>query len=105
MIRSDLTLSKRVGSNPDVERLSRCVDIDRRLRGPRDRDVSSAAESRFDLHNRAANVDPVEQFAGPWHGDGGQYAQNADRDGELDDGERASHQCLSFRRVNWLDSI
>jgi len=105
MIRSDLTLSKRVGSNTDVERPSRGVDIDRRLRGPRDRYVSSAAESRFDLHDRAANVDPVEQFAGPWHGDGGQYAQNADRDSELDDCERVSHQCPSFRRVNLLNSI
>src|SRR5450759_1395953 len=51
MIRSDLTLSKRVGSNTDVERPSRGVDIDRRLRGPRDRYVSGAAESRFDLHD------------------------------------------------------
>jgi hypothetical protein len=98
VIRSNPALAKRVGSNTDVECLSGGVDIYCRLRGLRDGYVSRTAERRFDLHDRAANVDPVEQFTGPWHGDGGQYGHNADRDGELDDGERASHQFLSFRR-------
>jgi hypothetical protein len=105
VIRSDLPLSKCVDSDTDVYRLSDGVDVDRRLRGPRDRDVSSSAEKRFDLYDGAANADPVEQLAGPWRGDGGECAQDADRDDELGNRERVSHQCMSFRRANWFDSI
>jgi len=65
-----LPFSKRVDSNADVDRLIDGVDFDRRLRGPRDRDVTCAAEQRFDLQRRTANVDSVEQFAGRWDGDG-----------------------------------
>jgi len=85
-------LPKRVDSNADVDRLIDGVDIDCRLRGPSDRNVSGTAEQRFDLQHRTANVDAVEQFADRWHGDGGDHAQNADRDSELDDGERVSHR-------------
>jgi len=105
VIRSDFPPSKRVDSNAYVNRLSNGVDIDRCLSRSRDRNVPGAAESRFDLHDRSTNPDFVEQFPRPWHGDGGEYSQDADRDDELDDGESVPHQCPSFRRVNWLDSI
>jgi hypothetical protein len=95
MLRSDLTLSKRVGSYGDVDRLSDCVDLDRRLTGSGNRDVSSGGEKGLDLDHRAANPDPVEQFARQWHSDGGEYAQDTDSDCELDDGECVSYQCLS----------
>jgi hypothetical protein len=105
VVRSDFPLSKRIDSNAYVDRLTNGVDIDRCLSGSRDRQVPGTAESRFDLHDRSTNADLVEQFTSPWHGDGGKYAQDADCDDELDDCESVPHQCLSFRRVNWLDSI
>jgi len=105
VIGSDLSPSNRVESNTDADDLGDSVDIDRRLRGSGDRNVSSPAKKRFDLHDRPANANSVEQIARPWHGDGGEHAQDADRDGELYDRERVSHRCLSFRQVSWLDSI
>jgi hypothetical protein len=105
MLGSDLTLSKRVDSYSDTDRLSDRIDLDRRLGGPGNRNVSSGGEKGLDLDNCTANPDSVEQFAGQWHSDGGEYAQDADSDRELDDGECVSLQCLSFRRVSWLDSI
>jgi hypothetical protein len=105
MVCSDRTLSKRVGSYGDVDRLSRSVDLDRRLAGFSNRNVSGSGEERLNLYHRTPNPHSVEQFACQWHGDGGEYAQDADSDGELDDGECVSYQFLSFRRVSWLDSI
>src|SRR5882757_3181931 len=105
MLWSDPTLSKCVDSYGYVDRLSHGVYFDRRLAGPGDRDVSGGREKGLDLNHGSANPHSVEQFARQWHGDGGEYAQDADSDRELDYGECASYQCLSFRRVNWLHSI
>jgi hypothetical protein len=105
MLCSDLTLSKRVASYSDVDRLSQGVDLDRRLAGSGNRNVSGGGEKRLDLYHGTANTHSVEQFARQWHGDGGEYAQDGDSDRELDYGECVSCQCLSFRRVSWLDSI
>jgi hypothetical protein len=104
MLYSDLTLSKRVDSYCEIDRLSDGVDLDRRLAGSGDRNVSSGGEKGLDLDHCTANPDPVEQFASQRHSDGGEYAQDADSDRELYDGECVSYQCLSFRRVS-LDSI
>jgi hypothetical protein len=105
MLCSDLTLSKRVGSYSDEDRLRHRVDLDRRQAGSRNRNVSGGREKRLDLYNGTANPHSIEQFPRQWHGDGGKYAQDADSDRELDYGECVSYQCLSFRRVSWLHSI
>src|SRR5712671_2677355 len=67
MLCSDLTLSKRVDSYSYVHRLSHGVDLDRRLAGSGNRDVSGGREKGLDLDHGAANTHSVEQFAGPWH--------------------------------------
>ena len=105
MISSNFASPERVDSDADADSLSDGVDVDRRLRGPGDGNVSSPAEKRFDLHYRAANAGPVQQIARPWHGDGEEHAQDADSDDELDDCERGSHRCQTFRRVSGLNSI
>jgi hypothetical protein len=105
MLGSNLTLSKRVGSYSDIDRLGNSVHLDRRLAGFGNRNVSGGREKGLDLNHGAANPHSVEQFTRQWHGDGGKYAQDADSDRELDYGECVSYQCLSFRRVSWLHSI
>src|SRR5258706_8310134 len=105
MLGSDLTLSERVGSYSDVDRLGHRVHLDRRLTGSGNGNVSGGREKGLDLNHCAANPHSVEQFAGQWHADGGEYAQDADSDRQLDYGECVSYQCLSFRRVSWLHSI
>jgi len=105
MLCPDLTLSKRVGSYGDVNRLGQSVDLDRRLAGSGNRNVSGGGEKGLDLYHGTANTHSVEQFARHWHGDGGEYAQDTDSDRELDYGECVSCQCLSFHRVSWLHSI
>jgi hypothetical protein len=105
MFCSDLTLSKRVDSYSDVDRLSDGVDLNRRLAGSGNRNVPGGGEKRLDLYHGTTNLYSVEQFARQWHGDGGEYAQDGDSDRELYYGECVSCQCLSFRRVSWLDSI
>jgi hypothetical protein len=94
MLRADLTFSKRVCSYGDVNRLGYGVDLDRRLAGSGNRNVSGGGEKGLDLYNGTANTHSIEQFARQWHGDGGEYAQDADSDRELDYGECASCQCL-----------
>jgi len=94
VICSDLLLSDGVAANAHVNCLGDRVDIDSCLRGARYCDVSSTAENRFYLQYRATHLDSVEQFTGPWHGDGGQHAQNAERDSDLDYRERVSHPTL-----------
>jgi hypothetical protein len=74
MLCSDLTLSKRVGSYRDVDRLGHGVDLDRRLPGSGDRNVSGGGEKRLDLNHGTANPHSIEQFTRQWHGDGGEYA-------------------------------
>ena len=105
MFRSDLALSKRVGSYGDVDRLSYRVDLDRRLAGSGNGNVSGGGEKRLDLYHGTPNPHSVEQVPRQWHGDGGEYAQDGDSDRQLYYGECVSCQCLSFRRVSWLDSI
>jgi hypothetical protein len=105
VIDSDLSASKRVGPDADRNHLGDGIDVHRGLCGPRYRRVAGAVEERFDLHDSTANPDPVEQIAGPWHGDGGEHAQDADDDDDLYDSERVSHRCVSFPLIGWLDSI
>jgi hypothetical protein len=71
MLCSDLALSKRVGSYGDVDRLGHGVELDRRLTGSGNRNVSGGGENRLDLDHGAANLHSVEHFARQWHGDGG----------------------------------
>jgi len=94
VICSDRLLSDRVAANAHVDCPGDRVDIDSCLRGARYCDVASAAENRLDLQYRAAHLDSLEQFTGPWHGDGGQRAQNAESDSDLDYSERVSHPAL-----------
>jgi len=105
VILSNLALPNRICSDAYIDGSSDGIDINGRLRGARDRDVPRGAENRLDLHHRASNAHSVEQITRPWHSDGGKYGQNAERNGQLDDGERLSHRRASFRRVGWLDSI
>jgi len=105
VIRSDLLLSDRFASNAYVHGPRDGVDVDGRVRGARYRNVSSGAENRFDLEHRATHLNSVEQFACPWHGDGGEHAQNAERYSDLGDRERVSHPQISFPLISQLDSI
>jgi len=105
MLGPDLSLSKRVGAYSHIYRFGHGIDLDRGLTGSGNRNVSGGGEKRLDLNYGAANPHSVEQFARQWHGDGGEYAQDADRYRELDYGECVSCQCLSFRRVSSLHSI
>jgi len=81
VILSNVALPNRIWSDAYIDGSSDVIDIDRRLRGARDRDVPRGAENRLDLHHRASNSHSVEQIARPWHGDGGEYAQNAECNG------------------------
>jgi hypothetical protein len=105
VIGSDLSSSKRVGPNADTHGLLHRVNFDRRLCGSGNRNMPGPAEQRFDFHDCTANANPVEQIAGPWHGDGGKHSQDTNRDEKLYDRERVSHRCSSFRQVSRLDSI
>jgi hypothetical protein len=101
--RADLPLSNGLASNADIDRLPNRVYVYRRLRGARDRNVPCRVEQRFDLDCGATHLDSIEHSSGPRDGDGQEYAQDADRDGKLDNAEGVSH--LSFRRVDWLNTI
>ncbi len=105
MIRSNPFLSDRFATNADVHNPGGGVDVDSRVRGARYRNVSSGAENGFDFEYRATHLNSVEQFACPWHGDGGEYTQNAERYSDLGDRERVSHPQISFPLFNQLDSI
>lgn len=72
MLCSDFSLSKSVGPCSDVNRLSHGVDLDRRLAGSGNRNVSGGGEKRLDLYHGTVNPHSVEQFARQWHGDGGE---------------------------------
>jgi hypothetical protein len=100
---SDLAFSYSVASNSHVDGPRNGVYVHRRMRGVRDRDVSCRAEYGLDLDSCASHLHPVENSSRPWDGDGREYAQNAERDGELDNSEGVSH--VSFRQVGWLDRI
>jgi hypothetical protein len=103
MGRADLTLSNGVLPNTHADRPLHGVYLDRRMRGVRDRDVSCCAEQRLYIDGRAAHPDSVENSSRPRNGDGREYAQDAERDGELEKGEGVPH--VSFPQVGWLDRI
>jgi hypothetical protein len=91
MSSAQLPLSDSVISDADDHGSSNSVYLDRRMRDACDRDMPCRAEKRFDLDRRATHLDSVQDFGRPRDGDGREYAQNADRDRELDNGERVSH--------------
>jgi len=97
VIRADFRLPQRISIGADVNRACSRVDLDSGLRAAGDRDVSSGAEDRLDLDYGATNVNPIQKSSRPGDGDGREYAQNAERDGELDQSERMSHR--SFHPV------
>jgi hypothetical protein len=105
VIRPDLFLPHRFAGNAHVHCSGNGVDVDRCVRGARYRNVSGGVENRFNLECRATHLDPVEQFTCPWHGDGGEHAQNAERYRDFGDGERVSHPHISFPLLGPLDSI
>jgi hypothetical protein len=88
VIRADLSLAQRASLGAHVNRPGSSVDIHRRLRPAGDRNVSGGAEERFDLDYRAAHVNSIQKSSRPGDGDGREYAQNAERDGKLDQSER-----------------
>jgi hypothetical protein len=88
VIRADISPAQRASLGAHVNRPGRSVDIHRRLRSAGDRNVSGSAEERLDLDYGAAHVDSIEKSSRPGNGDGREYAQNAERDGKLDQGER-----------------
>jgi len=65
--------------------------------------MPGGAEEGFNLDHGAVDVDAVQEAASDWDGYGREYAQNAERYGELDQGECIPHR--SFRRIASLDSI
>ena len=103
MGRADLALSDSVLPNTHADRPPNGVYLDRNMRGVRDGDMSCRAEQGLDVDSRAAHLDPVEHSSRPRDGDGREYAQDAERDGELENGEGVPH--VSFRQVGWLDRI
>jgi len=97
MFRPDVALSEGVDSDSHVHRAGYGIDFDRRLRRSRDRDVASSAEYRRDIRHCAANLNSIEQSRRLWHGDGGEDAQDAQRDSDFSYRER-----LSLRRLTSL---
>jgi hypothetical protein len=103
MSRADLALSHSVAPYTHVDRPRNSVYLDCCMRGMRDGDVSCRAEEGLDLDRRAAHLDSVENSSRPWDCDGREYAQDAERDGELENGKGVPH--VSFRPIGWLDRI
>jgi len=97
VIRADFRPAQHMSLGAHVNRARSRVDLHRGLRAAGDRNVSSGAEERLDLDYGATNVNSIQQSSRPGDGDGREYAQNAERDGELDQSERMSHR--SFHQV------
>lgn len=98
MIHADLGTTQRTSIGADVNRPRGRVDLYRRLRAPGDRDVAGCAEERLDLDYGSAYVNSIQKPARPGKGDGREYAQNAERDGELDQSERVSQRSSAILR-------
>jgi len=103
MISADVHLSQRIFLGADADYSFRGVDLNSCLRRARDGQMPGGTEERFNLDHCAVDVDPVQEP--PSEGDryGREYAQNAERYGELDQGECIPHR--SFRRIVTFDSI
>ena len=103
MLAADIARPDRVASNAHVQRSRQRVDVDRRLRRPRDRDVTGAAENGFDVSDGTANSNSVEQFRGLWHGDRRQHGKDAQGNGDFGDRERVSSvRFTSLELVSWI---
>lgn len=103
MISADVLLSQRVAPGADTDYSSGGVDLNGCLRRARDGQMPGGAEERLNLYHSAVDVDAVQDPPSDGEGYGREYAQNAERDGELENGKGVPH--VSFRRVSWLDSI
>jgi len=90
----DLALTDCFAPTQKADDTIRGIDLDARLGGAGDRKVTSSSEQRSDLHHRAVDVDAVEQPSRTRHGDGREYAHDAERDRELDEGKRGAHPCF-----------
>jgi hypothetical protein len=71
------------------------VDLHSRLRRPGDGEVSRRAEQRADLDDRAIYANAVEKPTRGRKGNGREYANDAESDGDLDECKRGAH--VSFR--------
>jgi len=91
MSQADFAFPDSVAADADIYGPCYRVNLDRRMRRLRDRDVSRRAEEGLDLDSRAAHLNPVENSSRPRDSDGREYAQNAERDGELENGKGMPH--------------
>jgi hypothetical protein len=103
MITADIRLSQRVVFRPDADYSRRRVDLNSRLRCSRDRQMPRGTKERFNLDHSTTDVNSVQEPRSEGDRYGREYAQNAQRHGELDQGECIPHR--SFRRIVRLDSI
>ena len=90
MFAADIASPDSIASNAHVESSRQRVDVDRRLRRPRDREVTGTAENGFDIGDGTTSLNSVEHFGGLWHGDRRQHGKHAQRDCDFGDRERVS---------------
>jgi hypothetical protein len=98
VIRADFSPAQRASLGAHVNRPGSRVDIHRSLRSVGDRNVSGGAEERLDLDYGAAHVNSIQKPSCPGNGDGREYAQNAERDRKLDQGERVPQRSAAMSR-------
>jgi hypothetical protein len=92
---ADLALPERILPGQNVDHSMCRVDLHSRLRRASDGEVSRCAEQRADLNDRAVYANAVEQATSGRNGNGREYANDAESDGDLDERERGAH--VSFR--------
>jgi hypothetical protein len=103
MIAADVRPAKRITFYADKNDSRRGVDLDSCLSRARDREMPGSAEQRLDLDDSAMDVNPIQESSRRRDCYGREYAQNAQCDDKLDQGESVLH--LSFRAIAGLDSI
>jgi hypothetical protein len=103
MLGPDSSLAQGVAIRAHVNRSGNGVDLDGDLRRAGDSQMSRGAKERLNLDYCPAHVNAIQESPCSRDGDGREYAHDAERDGELDQGESVSHR--SFRGIAWLNSI
>jgi hypothetical protein len=100
---ANLSLPQRILPGQNVDHPVCRVDLHSRLRRASDGEMSRRAEQRADLNDRAVYANAVEQATRRRNGNGREYANDAESDGDLDESKRSAH--VSFRWDIALDSI
>jgi hypothetical protein len=92
---ADLSLPQRIVSGHYADDSMCRVDLYSRLRRASDGEMSRRAEQGTDLNDRTIHLNAVEDTTRGWNGNGREYANDAEYDGDLHERERGAH--VSFR--------